>query len=153
MTRHGRGTVYTITVIALVGVMVLAGAMALNLIATGSAAFPVTVFGDPHTSDKVVALSAIRPAERAALPQGRLDASQLLPMPLVIAPWEYVPISTGDSLYVRAAATGSATDLDRAREAARSGDRERSLALYATLGQKLPGASGGYVHQAHLVEH
>jgi tetratricopeptide (TPR) repeat protein len=138
MNRHGRGTTYSITLIGVVGSLVLAGAMAISLMTTGSAAFPVTVFGDPRTSDKVVALAAIRPAERAALPQGRIDPAQLLPMPITVA-WEFVPRTTGDSLYARAAATGMAKDLDRAREAAQAGSRDRSLRLYADIAQRLPG--------------
>jgi tetratricopeptide (TPR) repeat protein len=135
--RHGRGTVYSLALIALVGSLVLAGAMAINLMTTGSAAFPVSVFGDPRTADKVVALAAIRPAERAALPQGRIDPSQLLPMPIVVK-WEFIPRTSGDSLYARAAATGVARELDRAREAAQSGDRDGSLRLYAAIAQRLP---------------
>lgn len=138
MNRHGRGTIYSITLIVVVGSLVLAGAMAISLMTTGSAAFPVTVFGDPRTSDKVVALAAIRPVERAALPQGRLDPAQLLPMPIVVT-WEFVPRTTDDSLYARAAATGVSRELDRAREAAQTGDRDRSLKLYAEIAQRLPG--------------
>jgi tetratricopeptide (TPR) repeat protein len=139
MNRSGRGAIYSVALIALVGGLVLAGAMAINLMTTGSAAFPVTVFGDPRTSDKVVALSAIRPAERAALPQGRIDPAQLLPMPIALPPWEFVPRTSGDSLYARAAGVGLARELDRAREAAQVGDRDRSLKIYAEIGRKLPG--------------
>jgi tetratricopeptide (TPR) repeat protein len=151
MNRRGRGTVYSIALVALVGGLVLAGAMAINLLTTGSAAFPVTVFGDPRTDDKVVALAAIRPAERAALPQGRIDPSQLLPMPIVVPGLEFVPRSSGDSLYVRAAASGVARDLDRAREAAQTGDRERSIRMYADIAQRMPGDRALLVERASVL--
>ena len=140
MNRPGRGTVYSITMIAVVGGLVLIGALALALMNSTTAngpAFPVTVFGDPRTFDKVIALPAIRPAERAALPQGSLDNGQLLPLP-ARASWEYVPRNAADSLYSRVASAGMQSALDRARAAAQAGTRDRALFLYDELRARLP---------------
>lgn len=140
MNRPGRGTVYSITMVAVVGGLVLIGALALSLMngrASGPA-FPVTVFGDPRTYDKVVALQAIRPADRVALPKGSLDAAQLLPLPATPV-WEtYAPESSGDSLFVRVTSAGLRTELERARAAAQGGDQARAMRLYEALRERLP---------------
>jgi tetratricopeptide (TPR) repeat protein len=149
MNRPGRGTVYSITMVAVVGGLVLIGALALALMNSSAAngpAFPVTVFGDPRTFDKVIALPAIRPAERAALPQGSLDAAELLPMP-VTPSWSFVPKNAADSLYARVAGVGMQSELDRARAAAQAGTRDRALFLYDEIRSRLP------ADRALLIEH
>ena len=149
MNRPGRGTVYSITMIAVVGGLVLIGALALELMnssASNGPAFPVTVFGDPRTFDKVIALPAIRPADRAPLPQGSMDNGELLPLPATPV-WEFVPKTAGDSLYARVAAVGMQSELDRARAAAQAGTRDRALFLYDEIQGKLPD------DRALLIEH
>jgi tetratricopeptide (TPR) repeat protein len=138
MNRPGKGTVYSLTMIAAVGSLVLIGVLALSLMATGTPAFPVTVFGDPRTSDRVIALPAIRPAERAALPQGVFGLDQLLPLPAQPVWTTAEPRTAADSLYARAAGMGLQHDLDQAREAAQNGSRETALRLYDRLGARLP---------------
>ena len=153
MNRNDRGTVYSITMIAVVGGLVVIGALALSLMnsRTNGPAFPVTVFGDPRTYDKVIALAAIRPAERVTLPQGRLDASQLLPLPAVPV-WEtYVPESSADSLFVRVAAVGMRSELERARTAAQAGERARAVALYDALRARLPDDRALLIEQASVL--
>ncbi len=138
MNRPGRGAVYTLTLVAVVGGLVLIGAMGLNLMITGSPAFPVSVFGDARTSDKVTALLTIRPRERAVLPQGQFREEQLLPMPAIPA-WMLAMRNSTDTLYNRFAALGLQGDLDRARAAAQKGSRALALRLYADLARRLPG--------------
>lgn len=141
MNRPGRGTVYSVTMILVVGGLVLIGALALSLMnssASSGPAFPVTVFGDPRTGDRVIALPAIRPEERAVLPQGSMTEAQLLPLPAKPVWKEYEPTTAGDSLYVRAAEAGLKTQLDRARQAAQDGTRERALFLYDALTRRMP---------------
>jgi tetratricopeptide (TPR) repeat protein len=153
MNRAGRGTVYSLTMLVVVGGMVLIGAFALSLMTTNAAgpAFPVTVFGDPRTSDKVIALPAIRPAERAVLPKGTFGLSQLLPLPATPV-WEAPPLrNAADSLYARVAALGMQGELDRARSAAQAGNRETSMRLYAALTQRLPGDRALLVEQASVL--
>lgn len=138
MNRPGRGAVYTLTLVAVVGGLVLVGAMGLNLMLTGSPAFPVQVFGSAHTLDKVTALEAIRPRERAVLPQGHLGEAQLLPMP-AIPDWVLAQRNSTDTLYKRFAALGLQDELDAARGAAQRGARAQALRLYAELAKRLPG--------------
>jgi tetratricopeptide (TPR) repeat protein len=158
MNRSGRGTVYSLTMLGVVGGMVLIGALALSLMTSTAAgpAFPVSVFGDPRTSDKVIALPAIRPAERAALPRGTFGLAQLLPLPAT-PPWAMPgygapPLrNAADSLYARVAALGMQGELDRARSAAQAGNREASMRLYAALTQRLPGDRTLLVEQASVL--
>jgi tetratricopeptide (TPR) repeat protein len=153
MNRPGRGTVYSLTMLAVVGGMVLIGAFALSLM-TGTAAgpaFPVSVFGDPRTSDKVIALPAIRPAERAVLPQGTFGLSQLLPLPATPV-WQTPELYTSsDSLYARVAALGMRDELDRARSAAQAGNRATSMRLYAALTARLPADRTLLLEQASVL--
>ena len=154
MNRFGRGTVYSLTMLVVVGGMVLIGAFALSLLTGGGAAgpaFPVTVFGDARTSDKVIALPAIRPAERAALPKGTFGLSQLLPLPATPV-WEAPALRTAsDSLYARVAAAGMQGELDRARETAQAGDRATATRLYADLTRRMPGDRTLLVEQASVL--
>lgn len=137
MNRPGKGTLYSLTMVAVVGGMVLIGAMAISLMLAGNPAFPVTVFGDPRTSDKVTALTAIRPAERPVLPQGHITEAQLLPMP-VIPVWQQILRTEADSFYARVAAVGLDGALDRARAAAQSGQRATAMRLYAQIAERFP---------------
>ncbi|HEY0995302.1 MAG TPA: hypothetical protein VGD77_04885 [Gemmatimonadaceae bacterium] len=152
MTAHeaGRAGTYPVTFAVLVGALVLAGALALSLMITGSPAFPVHVFGDPRTSDRLEAAEAIRPSERPALPRGHMGPQQLLPLP-VMPVWHDAPGSTTDTLYTAAARAGVQRELDLARAAAQRGDRPLATRLYANLAGRLTGNRALLIERASVL--
>lgn len=137
MNARRASRTYPLTLIISVGAMVLIGAMAISMLVTGDPAYPVKVFGLANSNDRVGEASLIRPNTAELLPQSRLQALQLLSLPAPIAAaisgGDVDGSATGDSLYQAAARTGAQELLDRARTAARAGDRALARRLYDQL--------------------
>lgn len=103
MSRGWTARIYPVALVVLVAAMVLAGAMAISLLVTGSPAYPVEVFGRAAARDGVIEVAAIRPRESDVVPQGNLQRLQLLPLPAPVARW--TPPSPAE-LYAALARTG-----------------------------------------------
>src|SRR5687767_11826937 len=114
MKKASAASAYPIAVIVTVAAMVVLGAMALSLIFTGDPAYPVKVFGLAGTRGNITAVRAIRPMDLTALPRGRIDPGELLPLPPPPAAWVD---RNADPLYAELARSGAAHDLDQARTA------------------------------------
>jgi tetratricopeptide (TPR) repeat protein len=129
---------YPVRLVVLVGALVTAGALALSMIVTGNPAFPVQVFGSAMTQQGHNELAAlVRPEERPALPVGRFDSLQLLPMP-VLPKTTYAAGEIEDPMYREAYEAGVIPTLEHARLAVRTGRRDEALRIYETLARRLP---------------
>src|SRR4051812_24589605 len=129
---------YPVRVVVMVGALLIAGALALSLMVAGNPAFPVSVFGTPiarHTTNDLAIL--VRPVERPALPVGKFDPRQLLPMP-VLPKWTVNPDDIHDPMYREAYLAGVIPTLEHARLAANTNRRDEAMKIYQTLATRLP---------------
>ena len=143
MNARRASRAYPVTLVLSVGVLVLIGAMAISMLVTGDPAYPVKVFGLANANDRVGEAALIRPGTGEMLPQTRLQSLQLLPLPAPIAAaisgGDVDGTASADSLYQAAARAGTQQLLDRARMAARAGDRALANRLYEQLqGSSIP---------------
>jgi tetratricopeptide (TPR) repeat protein len=139
--------------VALIAGLVLVGVLALALMRSTTASgvtLPTAAFGAPRSVHRVVALSAIRPAERAPIPQGSLGTGQLLPAPATPV-WATIPRHARVMLTAHIAAAGMASQLDRARAAAQAGSRDEALRLYDAIAGRVPADRALVIEQAGVL--
>jgi tetratricopeptide (TPR) repeat protein len=133
---------YPLAFVALLGLMVVLGAVATSLLFSREPAYSVRVFGDAAYAGSATP-GAIRPAEGAMIARGRIDRAQLLPLPAVISG----RATKGDPVYESLAQSGAHPLLERARLAAQRGQHLLSTEVYRSLNSLLPD------HRGLLVEH